>query len=48
MYWRSSGVSGDYGTVGVLLNLASKIIMAKPGLRTVIDLLELKLNVKIK
>ena len=36
--WRSSGTPGDPATVGVVANLAKRIIDAKPGLITLKDL----------
>jgi len=36
--WRSSGTPGDPATVGVVVNLAKRIIDAKPGLITLKDL----------
>ena len=40
--WRSSGTPGDVGTAAVVLSLAEKVLEARPGLLTMVDLLPFK------
>ena len=40
--WRSTGTHGDVGTASVLLSLVEKILEARPGLLTMVDLLPFK------
>jgi len=37
--WRSTGTHGDVGTASVVLSLVEKILEARPGLLTMVDLL---------
>jgi len=37
--WKSSGTQGDIGTASVVLSLVEKVLEARPGLITMVDLI---------
>ncbi len=39
LVWRSSGTQGDVGTASVVLSLVEKVLEARPGLVTMVDLI---------